>query len=130
MTTESTEKAVGPETAAAPMPQLSGVKMTERAAEKAKQMLANRGTPDAAIRVGVSTSGCSGMSYKLEYADTLEADDQVFESHGVRVAVDGKSLLILNGTEVDFESTPFKSGFKFINPLEKERCGCGESFKV
>ncbi|MEO5363458.1 MAG: iron-sulfur cluster assembly accessory protein [Magnetococcus sp. DMHC-8] len=106
------------------------VGMTERAADRARQMLAKRGTPAAAIRIGVATSGCSGLSYKLEYADTVEASDQVFESHGVRVVVDGKSLLVLDGTQVDFESTAFKSGFKFINPQVKEQCGCGESFKV
>ena len=109
---------------------LHGVDMTERAAVRAKRMLESRGTPDAAIRIGVTTSGCSGMSYKLEYADVLEEGDQVFENHGVRVVVDGKSMLVLDGIQVDFESTPFKSGFKFTNPLEKERCGCGESFKV
>ena len=106
------------------------VDMTERAAERAQQMLLKRGTPEAAIRIGVSTSGCSGLSYKLEYADSIDASDQLFESHGVRIVVDGKSLLSLDGTQVDFESTAFKSGFKFINPQVKEQCGCGESFKV
>lgn len=106
------------------------VDMTERAASKAKEMLLKRGTPDAAIRIGAITSGCSGLSYKLEYADNLEEGDQIFESHGIRVVVDGKSLLVLDGTQVDFESTKFKSGFKFTNPRMKEQCGCGESFKV
>ncbi|MEO5340364.1 MAG: iron-sulfur cluster assembly accessory protein [Magnetococcus sp. MYC-9] len=107
-----------------------GVGMTERAADRARQMLAKRGTPDAAVRIGVTTSGCSGLSYKLEYTDSIEASDQVFESHGVRVVVDGKSLLALEGTEVDYESSPFKAGFKFINPQVKGQCGCGESFTV
>jgi iron-sulfur cluster assembly protein len=106
------------------------VSMTERAAERARQMLQKRGTPDSAIRIGVSTAGCSGLSYKLEYADQLQEADQQFESHGIRIVVDGKSLLVLDGTEVDFESSAFKSGFKFINPQVKEQCGCGESFKV
>ncbi|NGZ06803.1 MAG: iron-sulfur cluster assembly accessory protein [Magnetococcales bacterium] len=112
------------------MTTLQGVSLTERAARQAKNMLAKRGTPEAAIRIGTTTAGCSGFSYKLEYADQLDTGDQVFESFGVRVVVDGKSALILDGTLVDFESTPFKSGFKFSNPKEKERCGCGESFKV
>ncbi|MBF0124210.1 MAG: iron-sulfur cluster assembly accessory protein [Magnetococcales bacterium] len=107
-----------------------GITMTESAAEQAKQMLAKRGTPDAAVRIGVSSSGCSGFSYRLEYADQLAEDDQVFESHGVRVAVDSKSLLAMQGTCIDFEKQAFKSGFKFINPREKARCGCGESFSV
>lgn len=108
----------------------TGVDMTEIAAQKAKDMLNNRGTPESAIRIGVVTSGCSGLSYKLEYADIVEEGDKVFESHGVRVVVDPKSLTVLNGTQVDYESTSFKSGFKFRNPKEKESCGCGESFKV
>ncbi|MBF0162345.1 MAG: iron-sulfur cluster assembly accessory protein [Magnetococcales bacterium] len=107
-----------------------GVVMTERAAGKAREMLARRGTPEAAVRIGVTTSGCSGLSYKLEYTDTVEEFDQVFESYGVRIVVDGKSLLALDGTQVDFESSAFKSGFKFINPQVKGQCGCGESFKV
>lgn len=107
-----------------------GVSLTERAARQAKAMLAKRGTPDAAIRIGTSTAGCSGFSYKLEYADQVAESDQVYESFGVKVVIDGKSAVILDGTLVDFESTPFKSGFKFSNPKEKERCGCGESFKV
>ncbi|MBF0097729.1 MAG: iron-sulfur cluster assembly accessory protein [Magnetococcales bacterium] len=106
------------------------VSMTQRAAERARQMLQKRGTPDSAIRIGVSTAGCSGLSYKLEYADQLQEADQQFESHGIRIVVDGKSLLVLDGTEVDFESSAFKSGFKFTNPQVKEQCGCGESFKV
>ena len=106
------------------------IEMTEKAAGKAQEMLQKRGTPNAAIRVGVTTSGCSGMSYKLEYADDLEEGDEEFSSHGIRVVVDSKSLLVLNGTQVDFETTAFKSGFKFINPQVKDQCGCGESFKV
>ncbi|MBF0272520.1 MAG: iron-sulfur cluster assembly accessory protein [Magnetococcales bacterium] len=107
-----------------------GISLTERAARQAKSMLAKRGTPDGAIRLGTTTAGCSGFSYKLEYADQVEDGDQVYESFGVRVVLDGKSALLLDGTLVDFESSPFKSGFKFSNPKEKERCGCGESFKV
>ncbi|MBF0589847.1 MAG: iron-sulfur cluster assembly accessory protein [Magnetococcales bacterium] len=107
-----------------------GILMTERAAQQAKAMLEKRGTPDAAIRIGVATNGCSGFSYKLEYADTLDEGDQEFIHHGVRVVVDGKSLLFIGGTEVDFVTENFKSGFRFGNPNEKERCGCGESFKV
>ncbi|MBF0165666.1 MAG: iron-sulfur cluster assembly accessory protein [Magnetococcales bacterium] len=108
----------------------AGVSLTERAARQAKAMLTKRGTPDAAIRIGTSTAGCSGFSYKLEYADVVDESDQVYESFGVKVVIDGKSAVLLDGTLVDFDSSPFKSGFKFSNPKEKERCGCGESFKV
>lgn len=106
------------------------VTITERAAQQAKAMLNKRGTPEAALRIGVTTSGCSGFAYKLEYCDTPEGDDRVFEGHGVRLVVDTKSLLFMGGTEVDFVTENFKSGFRFTNPQEKERCGCGESFKV
>ncbi|MBF0311137.1 MAG: iron-sulfur cluster assembly accessory protein [Magnetococcales bacterium] len=108
----------------------TALSMTENAAVKAREMLQKRGTPEAAIRIGVTTAGCSGLSYKLEYADRVEEGDQQFESHGIRLVVDGKSLLVLHGTVIDFEKSAFKSGFKFTNPREKERCGCGESFKV
>ncbi|MBF0427891.1 MAG: iron-sulfur cluster assembly accessory protein [Magnetococcales bacterium] len=109
---------------------LQGVTFSERAARQVQLMLNKRGTPDAAIRIGTTTAGCSGFSYKLEYADLVEEGDQVFEASGIKVVLDGKAAVILDGTVVDFESTPFKSGFKFSNPKEKERCGCGESFKV
>lgn len=111
-------------------PEMSGVSLTEKAAEKVKDMLAKRGTPGAAVRIGVTTAGCSGMSYKLEYADTVGEGDRVFEQHGIRVVVDGKSLLIVDGVQMDFVTEQFKSGFRFINSKEKERCGCGESFKI
>ncbi|MBF0147913.1 MAG: iron-sulfur cluster assembly accessory protein [Magnetococcales bacterium] len=107
-----------------------GIGLTEKAAEKVREMLSRRGTPEAAIRIGVTTAGCSGMSYKLEYADTIVEGDQVFEQHGIRVVVDGKSLPIMDGVEMDFVTEQFKSGFRFANPKEKERCGCGESFKI
>lgn len=104
--------------------------LTEKAAERAKMMLAKRGTAEAMIRIGVVSGGCSGYSYKLEYADRPEEGDVVIEQHGVRVVVDAKSMVFLNGTSVDFVSDPFRSGFKFGNPNEKDRCGCGESFKA
>ncbi|MBF0160096.1 MAG: iron-sulfur cluster assembly accessory protein [Magnetococcales bacterium] len=108
----------------------TAITLTEQAAEQARQMLSRRGTPDAAIRIGVTTSGCSGFSYRLEYADQPDEGDQQFESQGVRLVVDSKSLSALQGMVVDFEKQSFKSGFKFINPREKARCGCGESFSV
>lgn len=109
---------------------LKGVNITESAAQRVKDMLAKRGTPEAMVRIGVTTAGCSGMSYKLEYADVAEEGDRVFEQHGVRVVVDGKSLMVMDGLNMDFVSEQFKSGFRFSNPKEKERCGCGESFKI
>ncbi|HHC72901.1 MAG TPA: iron-sulfur cluster assembly protein IscA [Thiotrichales bacterium] len=106
-----------------------GVTLTEQAAERVKKFLENRGK-GVGLRLGVKTSGCSGMAYVLEFADTIEEQDQVFESHGVKVIVDPKSLLYLDGTELDYTREGLNEGFKFNNPNVKESCGCGESFTV
>ena len=90
--------------------------------------LAKRGK-GIGIRLGVKTSGCSGMAYKLEFADAPEAEDMVFESHGVKVLVDPKSLPYLDGTELDYAKEGLNEGFKFNNPNVKDQCGCGESFQ-
>jgi iron-sulfur cluster assembly protein len=105
------------------------VTMTERAAQHVTSFLARRGK-GIGVRLGVRTTGCSGMAYKLEYADATNAEDQTFESHGVRIFVDPKSLVYLDGTELDFVREGLNEGFKFNNPQEKDRCGCGESFRV
>ena len=105
------------------------VTMTERAAQHVTSFLARRGK-GIGVRLGVRTTGCSGMAYKLEYADAANAEDQSFESHGVRIFVDPKSLVYLDGTELDFVREGLNEGFKFNNPQEKDRCGCGESFRV
>ena len=78
----------------------------------------------------MKTTGCSGMAYKLEYADAVEGDDQVFESFGVKLLVDPKSLPYIDGTELDFVREGLNEGFKFNNPNVKDECGCGESFTV
>jgi len=106
-----------------------GISMTQAAADHVAKFLANRGK-GVGIRLGVRTSGCSGMAYVLEFADGFEADDQVFEDHGVKVIVDPKSLLYLNGTELDYTREGLNEGFKFRNPNVKDACGCGESFNV
>ena len=105
------------------------VTMTERAAKHVAGFLARRGK-GIGLRLGVRTTGCSGMAYKLEYADSADAEDQQFESHGVKILVDPKSLACLDGTELDFVREGLNEGFKFHNPNEKDRCGCGESFNV
>ncbi len=106
-----------------------GISMTPAAAAHVAKFLANRGK-GLGIRLGVRTSGCSGMAYVLEFADALEPDDQVFEEHGVKVIVDAKSLLYLEGTELDYTKEGLNEGFKFRNPNVKDACGCGESFTV
>ena len=105
------------------------VTLTEKAANHVQNYLAKRGK-GVALRLGVRTSGCSGMAYKLEYADAVNADDLLFESHGVKVVIDPKSLPYLEGTELDFAKEGLNEGFKFNNPNVKDECGCGESFNV
>nr|WP_208533324.1 iron-sulfur cluster assembly protein IscA [Pseudomonas aeruginosa] len=82
------------------------------------------------IRLGVRTTGCSGLAYVLEFVDELAAEDLVFESHGVKVIIDPKSLVYLDGTELDFTREGLNEGFKFNNPNVRGECGCGESFNV
>jgi iron-sulfur cluster assembly protein len=105
------------------------VTMTERAATHVGKALAQRGK-GVGLRLGVRTAGCSGMAYRLEYVDDLSDDDSVFESHGVKIVVDPKSLAYLDGTELDFVREGLNEGFKFNNPNVKDECGCGESFHV
>ncbi len=105
------------------------ITMTESAAERVQSFLLSRGK-GLGIRLAVKTSGCSGMAYVLEFADAAEAEDQVFEDHGVTVIVDPKSLAYLDGTELDYGKEGLNEGFKFNNPNEKAACGCGESFTV
>lgn len=105
------------------------VTLTEAAAKHVAKFLEKRGK-GIGLRLGVQTSGCSGMSYKLEFADALEPDDNVYESFGIKVIVDPKSLVYIDGTELDYRREGLQEGFKFQNPNEKDHCGCGKSFSV
>ena len=105
------------------------VTLTEKAASHVQSFLAKRGK-GVALRLGVRTSGCSGMAYKLEFADAINPDDVQFDCHGVKVVVDPKSLPYLEGTELDYTREGLNEGFKFRNPNVKDQCGCGESFNV
>ena len=105
------------------------VTLTSAAAKHVAAFLAKRGK-GVGLRLGVRTTGCSGLAYKLEYADDTKPEDVKFESNGVTVIVDPKSLPYLDGTELDFAREGLNEGFKFHNPKEKDRCGCGESFRV
>ena len=105
------------------------VTMTERAARHIAGFLQKRGK-GVGLRLGVRTTGCSGMAYKIEYADAMHPEDQAFESHGVKILIDPKSLAYIDGTELDFVREGLNEGFRFNNPNEKNRCGCGESFNV
>ncbi len=105
------------------------VTLTPPAAKQVARALAKRGS-GVGVRLGVTTSGCSGLSYKLEYVDELAPEDVVFESEGVKVIVDPKSLAYLDGMSLDFVREGLNEGFKFDNPQERDRCGCGKSFRV
>lgn len=105
------------------------VTMTESAARHVAANLQKRGK-GIGLRLGVRTSGCSGLAYKIEYADDVHPEDAQFESHGVRIVVDPKSLPYLEGTELDFAREGLNEGFKFNNPNVRDACGCGESFNV
>ena len=105
------------------------VSLTPAAAAHVQRSLARRGK-GIGLRLGVKTSGCSGLAYKLEFADSLDDGDQQFECHGVQLIVDPKSLVYLDGTELDYVREGLNEGFKFRNPNVKNECGCGESFTV
>jgi iron-sulfur cluster assembly protein len=105
------------------------ITLTEAAASRVKQFLDNRGK-GMGLRLGVKTTGCSGMAYVIEYADALEEGDVVFEDHGIKVIVNPRSLVYLDGTELDYAKEGLNEGFKFNNPNVKDMCGCGESFNV
>jgi len=105
------------------------VTITERAAERVEAFLTNRGK-GVGIRLAVRTSGCSGMAYEIEFADEVREEDSVFEEHGVKVIIDPKSLVYVEGTQIDYTKEGLNEGFKFTNPNAKAACGCGESFNV
>ena len=105
------------------------VTLTEKAAQHVIKYMAKRGK-GIGLRLGVRTSGCSGVAYKLEFVDAIESDDITFESNGVKILVDTKSLPYIDGTELDYAREGLNEGFKFNNPNVKDACGCGESFTV
>lgn len=105
------------------------VTLSPKAAERVQNFLRQRGK-GIGLRLGVRTSGCSGMAYTLEFVDDSNPEDLLFESNGVTVVVDPKSLTFLDGTELDFVREGLNEGFKFHNPNVKNSCGCGESFNV
>ena len=105
------------------------ITVTNTASNRIKRNLTQRGQ-GMGIRLGVRTTGCSGLAYVLEYVDTLAPEDTAFEQDGFVVVVDPKSLSLMDGLEVDYVRQGLNEGFEFKNPNEKDRCGCGESFRV
>jgi iron-sulfur cluster assembly protein len=105
------------------------ITLSQSAADKVNKQLERRGK-GLGIRVGIRTTGCSGLAYTLEYVDAPSVDDMSFVSYGIHIFVDPKSLAYLNGVEVDWIRNGLNEGFEFSNPNERDRCGCGESFRV
>lgn len=103
--------------------------ITNSAAKRVNDYLKNRGK-GIGIRVGVKTTGCSGLSYNLEFVDSINSNDKSFENNGIKIIVDDKSLIYLDGTELDYAKEGLNEGFVFNNPNVKDKCGCGESFTV
>lgn len=113
------------------------ITVTDAAMERIKLLLSQRNKPSAGIKVSVRTGGCSGLSYQVEYADSIEPYDEVVkvspspsEDGELTILIDPKAVMYLIGTEMDYIEEQWKSGFTFTNPNEKGRCGCGESFHV
>jgi iron-sulfur cluster assembly protein len=107
------------------------ITLTDAAAERVRYLLAQReGEPAAALRIGVDSRGCSGMAYTVEYVDEVGPGDEVVEDKGVKVIVDPMAVMFILGTELDYVEDKMQPGFRFNNPNEKSRCGCGESFTI
>ena len=106
------------------------MQVTDAAAQQVKALLDGRGKPSLGIRIGVRTKGCSGMSYTLEFADEKAPFDEELNDKGVTILIDPKATMFIIGTEMDYVQDKLESGFVFVNPNEKGRCGCGESFHV
>ena len=111
-----------------PRPQV--MSLTEAAAERIRALSVASGKEIAGVRIGVKNGGCAGMSYTMEYAETVNPLDEVVEDKGVTILIDPKATMFILGTEMDFVEDKLQSGFTFRNPNEKGRCGCGESFHV
>jgi iron-sulfur cluster assembly protein len=106
------------------------IKLSDRAANRIKEIMAGVETNSLGVRVAVKSGGCAGMSYVMEYAKEINPNDEIIEDKGVKVFVDAAAVMYLLGTEMDYKKEDFSSSFVFNNPNESERCGCGESFKV
>ncbi len=105
------------------------VSLTQNAAARVRSFLEQRGH-GLGLRVGIKKTGCNGYAYIIDYADSVGADDEIFDQQGVKVIVDRESLKLIDGTEVDFVKQGLNEAFKFRNPNVKGECGCGESFSV
>lgn len=112
------------------MERMQALTLTDAAADRAKALMSKAESTMQGLRVGVKTGGCSGLTYFIEYADEPAAAEEVVEDKGVKVFIDPQAIIYLLGSEMDYKSDRFQSGFVFKNPNETDRCGCGESFRV
>ena len=106
------------------------ITLSDKAAQRIKEIMANAKEPSIGVRVGVKSGGCAGMSYVMEYAKSSNSNDEVIEDKGIKVLIDPGAVMYLLGTEMDYKKEELSSTFVFKNPNETERCGCGESFKI
>ena len=106
------------------------ITLSDNAAQRIKEIMANTKEPSIGVRIGVKSGGCAGMSYVMEYAKSSNSNDEIIEDKGVKVLIDPSAVMYLLGTEMDYKKEELSSTFVFKNPNETERCGCGESFKV
>jgi iron-sulfur cluster assembly protein len=113
-----------------PRPRFQVVSVTDRAAERVREILANAASPAEGIRIGVKNGGCAGMEYTMSYAEARGPHDEVVEDKGVKMLIDPKAVLFLLGTEMDFKIDKLSSGFVFNNPNQTSACGCGESVAI
>ena len=106
------------------------ITLSDKAAERIKQIMSAAKDGSIGVRVGVKSGGCAGMSYIMEYINKPNPNDEIIEDKGVKVFIDSAAMMYLLGTEMDYKKEDFSSNFVFKNPNETERCGCGESFKI
>ena len=111
-------------------PRPKAVSLTDAAAERVREIMANAEKPYVALRVGVKNGGCAGQEYTFAYAETIEPLDEVVEDKGVTILIDPKAILFLIGSEIDYETTKLASKFVFRNPNQTDACGCGESVTI
>ena len=112
------------------LPKLKVISLTDAAANRVRELMANSPRPIVGLRVGVKNGGCAGMSYTMEYAESISPLDEIVEDKGVKVLIDPKAILFLLGTEMDFQTTKLSSQFVFNNPNQTSACGCGESVAI
>jgi iron-sulfur cluster assembly protein len=115
---------------AQPRPRPQIMKLTDAAAARVREIMANAEKPVVGLRIGVKNGGCAGMEYTMEWAEDQKPFDEVVEDKGVKVLIDAKAMMFLLGTEMDFQQSVLKSGFVFNNPNQVSACGCGESVQL